>query len=55
MAAKSKTSSKLAPSRERVKKIIARLEKAHPDAKLALDYNNPLELLISLILAAVSS
>jgi len=35
-----------------VKKIIERLEKAHPDAKLALDYNNPLELLISLILAA---
>ncbi len=52
MAAKSKPSSKLAPSQERVKKIIERLEKAHPDAKLALDYNNPLELLISLILAA---
>jgi endonuclease-3 len=52
MAAKSKPSSKPAPSQERVKKIIERLEKAHPDAKLALDYNNPLELLISLILAA---
>ncbi len=37
-----------------MKKIIERLEKAHPDAKLALDYNNPLELLISLILAAQS-
>jgi endonuclease-3 len=37
-----------------VKKIIEWLEKAHPDAKLALDYNNPLELLISLILAAQS-
>jgi endonuclease-3 len=54
MTAKSKPSAKLAPSPERVKKIIERLEKAHPDAKLALDYNNPLELLISLILAAQS-
>jgi endonuclease-3 len=54
MTAKSKPSAKLAPSPERVKKIIARLEKAHPDAKLALDFTNPLELLISLILAAQS-
>jgi endonuclease-3 len=54
MTAKSKPRSKPAPSPERVKKIIERLEKAHPDAKLALDYNNPLELLISLILAAQS-
>ncbi len=37
---------------EAVKKIIARLEKAHPDAKLALDFTNPFELLIALILAA---
>jgi len=36
----------------RVKKIIERLEKVHPDAKLDLDFTNPLELLISLILAA---
>lgn len=35
-----------------VKKIIERLEKVHPDAKLDLDFTNPLELLISLILAA---
>jgi len=35
-----------------VKKLIARLEKVHPDAKLDLDFNNPLELLIALILAA---
>jgi endonuclease-3 len=54
MTAKSKPRSKPAPSPERVKKIIERLEKAHPDSKLALDYNNPLELLISLILAAQS-
>ncbi len=35
-----------------VKKIIARLEKVHADAKLALDFANPLQLLIALILAA---
>jgi len=35
-----------------VKKLIARLERAHPDAKLDLDFTNPLELLIALILAA---
>ena len=36
----------------RVKKIIATLKRTHPDAKLALDFSNPLELLIALILAA---
>ena len=36
----------------RVGKIIDRLEKVHPDARLALDFTNPLELLIALILAA---
>jgi endonuclease-3 len=35
-----------------VGKILACLEKAHPDAKLALDFNSPLQLLIALILAA---
>jgi endonuclease III len=35
-----------------VKRIIERLEKIHPDAKLDLDYSDPLELLIALILAA---
>jgi endonuclease-3 len=35
-----------------VKKIIAALKKTHPDAKLALDFSNPLELLVALILAA---
>ena len=39
-------------TRARVKKTIAALKKAHPDAKLALDYSNPLELLVALILAA---
>jgi len=35
-----------------VKKVIARLEKVHADAKLDLDFSNPLQLLIALILAA---
>jgi endonuclease III len=38
--------------RKRVKKIIAILKRTHPDAKLALDFSNPLELLVALILAA---
>jgi endonuclease-3 len=36
----------------RVRKIIALLKRAHPDAKLALDFSSPLELLVALILAA---
>jgi endonuclease-3 len=36
----------------RVARIIAALRRAHPDARLALDFSNPLELLIDLILAA---
>jgi len=33
-------------------KIIRLLEKAHPDAKIALHYSNPLELLVATILSA---
>jgi endonuclease-3 len=40
------------PTGDRLQKIIAGLEKVHPDAKLALNYTRPLELLIALILAA---
>jgi endonuclease III len=36
----------------RINKIIDQLAKIHPDAKLDLDFSNPLELLIALILAA---
>lgn len=36
----------------RVKKIIATLNRTHPDAKLALNFASPLELLVALILAA---
>ena len=42
----------LATKKSTLNKIIKRLEKAHPDAKLDLDFKNPLELLVALILAA---
>jgi endonuclease III len=48
----SKAKTKAASANARLKQILVRLEKAHPDAKLALDFKNPLELLIALILAA---
>lgn len=38
--------------RARVGKIIATLRRTHPDARLALNFSSPLELLIALILAA---
>jgi endonuclease-3 len=38
--------------KSRTIRIIKRLEKVHPDAKLDLDFTNPLELLVALILAA---
>src|SRR6059058_2771219 len=52
MAISRKSIPKSAGTKERVKKVIDRLEKTHPDAKLALDFSNPLELLVALILAA---
>jgi endonuclease III len=52
MAAATKTNSNAARKKARIKRIIERLEKAHPDAKLDLDFASPLELLIALILAA---
>jgi endonuclease-3 len=42
----------LSAKQARLKKIIDRLEQAYPDARLDLDFTNPLELLIALILAA---
>ena len=42
----------VAKRKTRVARIISELKVAHPDAKLALDFTNPLELLIDLILAA---
>jgi endonuclease-3 len=52
MSATHKSSALLAEPKARIKTIIGRLEKIHPDAKLDLDFTNPLELLIALILAA---
>jgi endonuclease-3 len=43
---------KTIPTKANVKKVVDRLEKVHPDAKLDLDFGNPLQLLIALILAA---
>lgn len=39
-------------TRERVKKIIAELRKAYPEAKVSLDFRTPHELLVATILAA---
>jgi endonuclease III len=52
MAISRKSIPKSAGTKERIKKVIDRLEKTHPDAKLDLNFSNPLELLIALILAA---
>jgi endonuclease-3 len=41
-----------ATNTERVRKILSRLQRAYPGAKLALDFASPFELLIALILAA---
>jgi endonuclease-3 len=49
---KSTRKSNIGREKTRVEKIIGRLEKVHTDAKLDLDFTNPLELLIALILAA---
>src|SRR6059036_475205 len=38
--------------RARARKILRDLKKAYPDAKIALDYTSPLELLVATILAA---
>jgi endonuclease III len=38
--------------RARVRKIVRALKKAYPDAKCALDFTNPLELLVATILSA---
>ena len=41
-----------AAKQTRVRKIIAVLKRTHPGAKLAVDFSNPLEMLVALILAA---
>jgi endonuclease III len=52
MATARKSPSKSLTKSPAIKMIIARLDKAHPAAKLDLDFANPLELLVALILAA---
>ncbi len=52
MARSSPKKSKPLPDKAKVKKIIDKLNRAHPDAKLDLNFSNPLELLVALILAA---
>src|SRR5437763_13825790 len=52
MAISRKSTPKSAATKERDKKVIDRLDKTHPDAKLDLNFSNPLALLIALILAA---
>ncbi len=42
-------------NKERVQKIIKLLAEEHPDAKVALHYSNPLELLIATVLSAQST
>lgn len=42
----------LSDAPERAQKILAILRKTHPDAKIALDFTNPLELLIATVLSA---
>jgi endonuclease III len=42
----------LGEKQARVRRIIAVLKRTHPDTKLALNFSNPLELLVALILAA---
>jgi len=45
----------LAERKRRTRTIIARLERAYPDARCALDHHNPLELLVATILSAQST
>ena len=40
------------PTRANAKKVLDRLEKAHPDARIYLDFRSPLELLVATVLAA---
>ncbi len=52
MATARKSSSTSAARTNFIRTLIGRLEKAHADARLDLDFANPLQLLIALILAA---
>ena len=43
---------RVAPKRERIRPIVERLARAHPDAMIALRFRDPVELLISVMLSA---
>src|SRR5262249_2424255 len=43
---------KVAPKKERIRPVIERLADDHPDATIALQFANPLELLVSVMLSA---
>src|SRR5438093_539414 len=43
---------RVGPKRERIRPIIERLERAYPDATIALRFRSPLELLVSVMLSA---
>jgi endonuclease-3 len=43
---------RVGPKRERIGSIVERLERAHPDATIALRFSSPLELLVSVMLSA---
>jgi endonuclease III len=43
---------RVAPKRARIRPIIARLQEAHPDAKIALRSKSPLQLLVAVMLSA---
>jgi endonuclease-3 len=43
---------RVAPKKQRIVPIIDRLRAEHPDAKIALRYDNPLDLLVSVMLSA---
>lgn len=44
-----------APARERVKPILQALKRAYPDAKVALEFSNPLECVVATVLSAQST
>lgn len=43
------------PARERIRAIISKLEKAYPEAGIALNYTTPLECVVAVILSAQST
>jgi endonuclease III len=43
---------RVAPKRERIRPIVERLARAHPDATIALRFRDPVELLVSVMLSA---